>query len=575
MRLAYATSHDTSNLPQKDGGETLKVTKTRDMNNMEYAEFKTIKPIDESKLKDLTVQADKEVDVPSEVEDRIKEIQDSSKTEDVKDRIKEDLEASDLDMSVNSFLEQKKDAMLDIGNLADTKKAHSSGTDSNNNAALGDSAAANVFSGVVFNGPTKDKCVAFRDTKHEWAFEPPDPASAVGEKYVVVMDNRCGAIYDKSSHNLLVGPLDLNVFFNAGGDVLADPFITFDKTTGRFFVTEMDVTAGGVYVATAKESTGILKGTDWLETFIPFRLDNNDPENEFLDQPYHAVSSDKFVVSGNLFADDFIGARSAFIDKTCLIDPNTACTFFYSDINPQVFSPHPVVTDSTDEDITIISSTPKFTDGSIIQNMLYVQSWTGPADNLDANAFLTEMNMADQPQGGVQPNTDTLVYSVHNDNRVMSAYETPNHKFIWLTFNDACFFKSNGGDVFERDCVRLIEMNKKTLDLVQDFNIGNSDVDTFGGGITVDGRGIMYVVFGQSAADLFPSLFAARQLPGTPINTLSDFLSLEIGKAFKNDPRYGDYFAASPDTDGTGAWLYGEFMPTNPENWGTKIGSVI
>ena len=122
---------------------------------------------------------------------------------------------------------------------------------------------------------------------------PPDATVATGKDYVVVMDNLCGAIYSKTG--TLLQSFALNPFFNAGsGDKLRSPFVSYDLPRDRFFATVTDADVGRVLIAVSR-SVGPL--TDWATAYLDFGT----PPTNCPDQPFHATSSDKFVVSVNVF----------------------------------------------------------------------------------------------------------------------------------------------------------------------------------------------------------------------------------------------------------------------------------
>ena len=153
---------------------------------------------------------------------------------------------------------------------------------------------------------------------------PPDATVATGKDHVVVMDNLCGAIYSKTG--ALPQSFALNPFFNAGNDKLRSPFVSYDLPRDRFFATVTDVDVGQVIIAVSR-SVGPL--ADWA-TFVLIFTPINCP-----DQPFHATSSDKFVVSVNMFENHceklpngadppYLGAITAFVNKPCLLQDNGA-----------------------------------------------------------------------------------------------------------------------------------------------------------------------------------------------------------------------------------------------------------
>ena len=157
------------------------------------------------------------------------------------------------------------------------------------------------------------------------------------------------------------------------------------------------------------------------------------------------------------------------------------------------------------------------------------------------------------PPGAVQRGTPTLLNT--NDGRITSAHETFTFfvgqpgRYIWLTFNDGC---KPQGDPITRSCTRLIEIDKVTGLAVQDFDLGVKNFYLFYGALTVvHGSGIgiltpgnLHVVFGTSSKDLYPSLFATRQLRNAMVNTVDPLILLKRGLTFSGHmpPRYGDYF---------------------------------
>lgn len=408
---------------------------------------------------------------------------------------------------------------------------------------------------------------------------PPDATVATGKDYVVVMDNLCGAIYSKTG--TLLQSFALNPFFNAGSDKLRSPFVSYDLPRDRFFATVTDADLGEVIIAVSR-SVGPL--VDWALFVLKFT-----PVSHCPDQPFHATSSDKFVVSVNVFANHceklpngadppYLGASTTLINKPCLVQDNGAiCYTQTTPPNRLLFSLHPVLLFGTDEKIILVSDR----DGDN-QHLIRMDTWSGPVPTaVDTVRFVPIFNTLIPPDA-VQRGTPTLLNT--NDGRITSAHETSTFlvgqpgRYIWLTFNDGC---KPQGDPITRSCTRLIEIDKVTGLAIQDFDLGIKNFYLFYGALTVvHGSGIsiltpgnLHVVFGASSKDLYPSLFATRQVAGAVINTVDPPILLKRG-GINVSPVYGDYFGASPDPSNfVSAWLYGEYMKL-PGNWGTWLNKV-
>lgn len=183
------------------------------------------------------------------------------------------------------------------------------------------------------------------------------------------------------------------------------------------------------------------------------------------------------------------------------------------------------------------------------------------------------------PPPASQPSVDI---PLDTTGRLQSASMSADGKFIWLSSMTAC--QPN----LDHSCVRLIQFNPTTKQILQDFDLAIGDLDLLYPSLTVTGSGDMVVSFGASSSNIFPSLLVTRQPTGAPPNSLNKPMAIKPGLSFTrycDNPqeeqfptcRYGDYFGASIDADPVNihnAWVSGEYLLA-PFIWGTYVSPVV
>jgi hypothetical protein len=420
-----------------------------------------------------------------------------------------------------------------------------------------------------FDGPTLAQCGGWR---------PPDAAMASGragnQNYVVVMDNLCGAIYNAANGANVVPIFPLSTFFRvASTERLSDPSLIYDarpgSSGGRFYALLMDITRGGVLVAVSPASGPI---NPWSVFFVSFKKPS-DTQIACPDQPFGALSQDKLVISANVFSNQcnpsgiqYLGTQQVFINKAGLLGLTPIATQS-TPRDPNTFSLHPVVSNTPDEKIVLVSDR-----WGSNERAVRMEVWSGPlTPTTQAVVRIGLFSVPIRPTT-VPPQTAAQGI-VTNDGRTLSAVDTAKGDFLWLTFNEGCIPPS---DSTVRSCTRLIEIDKATRLSRQDFDLASTGAHTFYAALsTALPRDSLFVVFGGSSASIFPSLFATKQRNNAPIGTLDPAMLLAPGLASAAaQGRYGDYFSGSPDpANPTCAWLHGEYMKA-ANNWGTWANRV-
>jgi hypothetical protein len=410
-----------------------------------------------------------------------------------------------------------------------------------------------ILNGVSGAGPNPCFC------------SPPDASVGVGPNHVFEMVNLAGIIYYKNG-KVAKKTFALSKFFGLPTSSMSDPQILFDKGSGRWFASILDMSSNSVRFAVSKSNDPT--GT-WLLYFAPY--------NSYLpDQPFIGASDDKFVISANDFVPSgewpYAGVQYWIVNKTDLINAASTIHGATNSPDPTMFSLRPA---------QHLTSTPVF---YMITNCLS-DCVSDPASNtssarlvaisgvpgvstitITANDF--PINPMSNPPGALQPGTSTTLNT--NDDRVLSAVWENNN--LWFSATDAC---TPNGDTTARSCARLINITTSGTSpptKIQDFDYASSGQYFFYPAVSLS-QGTLVAVYGLSSSTIYPSLLVTGQ---TPSGTLQTPLTIKSGTADDLSGRYGDYFGAATDPFASSTfWVAGEYRKTSGfQTWNTAIARV-
>lgn len=426
-----------------------------------------------------------------------------------------------------------------------------------NKSWLDQSRSSSLLS-VQFKGLEQNCCV------------PPDVQLAAGLTYVMEMVNLDGTIYTKSGS--LVREFGLEQFFNPGKtgslpssiDSMSDPVLTYDNQSGRWFASISDTTEHSIRVATSQ--TGNPIGM-WKIYNFPFGSQSDNCS----DQPFIGVSKDRIVITVNNWANncnwysdnrppEFRGVQFTIANKTQILAGSDAVEFRQSESNTNYFSLHAVTALSPSSTLLIT------TVGNFGHNNLQIFYLDGPLFNLHIRLLTTNIQTSHVP-AAVYPSATQLQELPQvgtGDSRVSAIWF---RRTLWIAFNDGCYVKN---DTKSRACIRFIELNTSTSNIVQDFDVGAFGSSLYYPALSVDIAGNLGVIFGYSSNSLNPSLLISKHLSSDPPNSIEEPQILRLGTSTELSDRYGDYFAASRDPfDRSAIWVAGEYheQPT----WSTYI----
>jgi hypothetical protein len=413
---------------------------------------------------------------------------------------------------------------------------------------------------------------------------PPDATLAVGPNHVVQMVNTALQISDKagSIDSMRIGTLkDFFDISTPGGLPCnpCDPFVLYDRSTDRYFASVLNVPDGTIRLA-------VTETADPTNIWNTFAIALSPSGSDCPDQPFIALSSDKLAIGANVYTNycgegnRFLGTQHIIVNKVDLISAGSnEPVFFASTRDPTGFSERPVKSFATSQDIILAG----IGDGDEIDRVKMIK-YSGQVPNVQSRIeYVEPIRTLYYPPPASQP---TIDIPLDTTGRLQSASMSSDGRYIWLSSMVECVPRGDPNNM-PRTCVRLIQFDPNTKQVMQDFDVAIRNLDLIYPSLTVTAAGDMVLAFGVSSSDIFPSLVVTRQSAGSNEKTLDEPELLRAGSSFSrscDNPaevefptcRYGDYFGASIDADPVdvhNAWVSGEYLIA-PSIWGTFIAEV-
>ncbi len=425
-------------------------------------------------------------------------------------------------------------------------------------------------------------------------FQPPDPWVAAGPDHVIQTVNTSMQILDRRGN--LIQAVDLFDFFALPvGYNQSDPRVIFDSLHQRWVMTEVswvcEPTGGGFgYIDYLVSSTA--DPTD------PWRLDFLEFENFLPDYPAPGTSSVNLGFAANMFAMDttpsedclgstteYAGADLLFADWADVIRPVTtpATQFIEFPFPTFFFTPRIAVqTPATSPTLFVVVQFADAVESAIIP--AYFQFAGSAAANtieLTGTNHLTDDAVVApwvEPPFPQQPGL-TLEVTEAIDSRPTDAIWQAG-AFTWVSTHGC----TPTGDTGLQDCVRVTQINTNGVDFdnppapIQDFLIAGINQDNYYAGVGQALDGTLHVVWTRSSVTpaVYPSSYAAYQLPGDPDDRLSVPELLKAGStssSFTGD-RWGDYNGVSQDPQVPNAVWQANMYSGGANLWKTFVSQL-
>jgi uncharacterized repeat protein (TIGR01451 family) len=437
----------------------------------------------------------------------------------------------------------------------------------------------------------------------ESGFIPPDSVGDVGPSQVLVAVNGRIKVFDKSG---ALGSLNatLNNFFASVGGTTngtTDPHVRYDRLSGRWFITAIDLGSGGsevgpndVLIAVSSGST--ITGTGSF-TFFQFQQDSvgpapNPDTNGFAD--YDTLGVDKFAlyIGVNMFNQSttaFLGTTGYVVNKASVLSggpivvtafrqmAGTACPSGAGPLTPQGVS---------DDD-------PAATEGYFIGadlcafSLLQIRRVGDPGGTptLSANLSVTVPTTM-YPIAQVQPSPgltldaldDRLFAAMIHENKITGA------KNLWTAHNIQVDSSGVGSNTGGRNGSRWYEIGSLTTTpaLVQAGTLFDpAATNPFGHwipSVAVSGQGHMALASSRAGADAssgFASVAAAGRLRTDGLGTtrsptLAQSSSTIYNVQMSGPQRWGDFSQTVVDpADDMTMWTFQEYCDAT-NSWGVR-----
>jgi hypothetical protein len=398
------------------------------------------------------------------------------------------------------------------------------------------------------------------DAPNTCSCTPLDTNGAVDQKYVIEMVNIAGEIWTKAGAP--IQEFDLHSFFGTNSsDFLSDPYIKYDVISGHWWATIMDTppTGGQMLLLIAVSQTG--------DPTLGWNIYALTPSEPLLDQPFSATNGHGlFVISGNGFDanGNFIGADTYILDWNAMATGSPTVASFKTGANGNQFSIHPATNLSPNP---VVYATSVQALGGVNSLTLLTISGSAGAPMISSTDF--PIQTTSLPPQAPEPGGATLNT---NDGRMSDAFFQ--NGVIWSGFNDGC---TPAGTSAPHSCIRLDQINPRTNQVLQDFDVSVANGDFYFPAMTADASGNLIFTFGYTSAvdGVFPSMLDGDQNAiSTPPNKIDTPVYAAVGSVPDTSGRYGDYWGAAADpADPSKAWLIGEYN-ISPSGMSTFIGSA-
>jgi hypothetical protein len=355
---------------------------------------------------------------------------------------------------------------------------------------------------------------------------------------------------------------DLTTFYLTGADLISDPWVLFDRSTGRWITSILDITLSSERIAVSQtaDPTGL---------FNIYNVPEGDPGG-CPDQGKLGYNDDVVALSANEFTNCFVGSEwegpiITVLNKAEMISGAPTVDSAQTDPMPQYSSslvPAQSLGSTTTEWYAGVD------DASSTVAHILKTTGTPPDDVTLTEAFTPTVKVVTNPPNADQPGTSEGL--VTDDNRTQTvAWQAKR-----LVFTETTGCKPTN-DAVTRSCVRLTSFNTKRGSVAFDKTLAKKGEHYFYPAVSINAANTIVVGFGRSSSSVFPELDVAAASKG---GAIAKPLTIQSGDAANETTRYGDYMSVAIDPDNTSnAWVAGEVGGHNSNAefaWSTAVGQV-
>jgi hypothetical protein len=408
---------------------------------------------------------------------------------------------------------------------------------------------------------------------------PPDTVGAVGATQYVQVVNTGLAVFDKTTKNVVFGPVPTNTLWSGFGgqcesDNDGDAVVVYDKAANRWIVSQFAVGATPYLQCVAVSHTSDATGAWYRYSFSYGSV--------FPDYPKMGVWPDAYYETFNMFnGNSFVGSNLCAYDRASMLTGAAAtqqCFQLASNFGG-------VLPSDLDGATAPPANSPNYmvNFGSNSLNLWrFHVDWVNTGNTTLSSSPINLPVAAFTPAcgGGVcvlQPSTHEQLDSLGD--RLM-------HRLAYRNFGDHESLVVNHsvkvGSLMKNPYtgVRWYEIRSPaTTPVIYQQSTFSPDTSfRWMGSIAMDGDGNIALGYSVSSDSVFPAVVYTGRLSGDALNTMQAETSIVAGGGSQTTglDRWGDYSAMTIDpVDDCTFWYTNEYLKTSGTfNWSTRIGSL-
>jgi hypothetical protein len=426
---------------------------------------------------------------------------------------------------------------------------------------------------------------------------PPDTSLAVGDTQIVQWTDPVFAVFDKSSGDVLAGPILGNTIWSSLSGACADAtagielIVQWDKVNHRWLLAENTVNGPPYYSCVAVSTSA-----DALGSYYFFQFPQGTP---LPDSPKWSIWSNGYYQSQGEYSNSgFIGPELCAYNSAKLVVGDESAEQICFILSPADGLPLPADIDSSiappaNEDeffmslwdpthLSLYSLHPDYQDpqnstvtGNNGSQLITVPAFTPACNgNYDGNCV---------PQEGtstqLQVLGDRLMYRLAywEDTPLASVKATPPRPLPsqhWYVLHDSTASGGNEAPRWYEFTAPIRAIPVTGISLFQSGTFAPDSNYRWMGSIARDKQYDILLGYSESSASTYPSIAVTGRVVTDPLGTMENELPVINGTGSALGPHWGEYSAMRIDPDGCTFWYANEYYITTGSEWSTQIASV-
>ena len=407
-------------------------------------------------------------------------------------------------------------------------------------------------------------------------FAPPDTNGAVGATQFMEWANSKLAVYDKSTGDLLLGPVNGSTLFSGMGAPCetnhGDGIILYDKAADRWMFSQLVGTPTVVCIAVSASS-------DATDIYYRYAFDLSQvlpPGTTLSDYPKFGVWPDGYYYTANIFGPTHGTNICAYDRANMLLNNNATAQCFFSTTIGASYLPADLDGSTPPPD-----GSPNFlvdiknNSGQELRLVAFHVDWSNPDNSTLSDVVHISVAPFSPASGGV-PQLDSTGRLETLGDRLMFRLAYRNFgEHESLVANHSV---SAGGRIGVR-WYELRNPNDVPYLYQQGTYMPDDGVFRWMGSIAMDQAGDIALGYSASSADIHPAIRYTARTPDDPLGAMEGETSIIEGGGSQQPAsrqRWGDYSSMTIDpVDDCTFWYTTEYYQTSGSifNWSTRIAS--